>query len=111
MVDDESSDPFINDEDFSFFEGKRMCPRCQCCSVGVGKYEPPTFPGGKITWLRVLSSKSSLLSEPPKDSDEALAWYCVGACDEEGKHGPRRWDTDAAKLGIVSFVGRVKPAS
>lgn len=81
---------FLAPSDFQVGEeGKRMCPRCKCCSVGVASYYPPVeSQAGPITMMRFIPEKRSLQSNPSGNGEEA--WFCYGGCDKKGKHAENR---------------------
>lgn len=102
---------YIGADEFPIENGDRMCPRCMCCSVGVGDSSrhvnvPQIGMDNKRSGVRILSvqfvpSASSLRREPSVDvPDVKEAWYCRGGCDRSGKH-LRDWPE-------VSFIGFVK---
>lgn len=97
---------FLGAEDFAIdLTGERMCPRCMCCSVGVGSYDPPTeWLTGRIRFMRPIPLGSSLLREPTGTGEEA--WFCRGGCNEKGEHpdegGRRKTPT------FPSLIARVR---
>jgi hypothetical protein len=98
----ENDDPYIEDDLFPRLEGRRMCPRCIDCEVGVGSYWPP-FEGAFGGKARLLPPLESLRPEPSDDpSGEPEAWYCKGACNDKGEHSRRPVPP--------SFIGRVRKA-
>jgi hypothetical protein len=103
----ESADSlFLAPDDFPMPGGERMCPRCQCCTVGVAPYEPPVeFPGPGIRRMRFIPEAASLLSEPSGSGDEA--WFCYGGCNEKGKH-PENKGRGKAQSPLPSLIGRVR---
>jgi hypothetical protein len=61
-------EPYVDADDFPRDQGDRMCPRCGCCSVGVGRYFPPTeVVAGTLTGtIRTQPNPSSLAREPSR---------------------------------------------
>ena len=102
----EESDTYVDADDFPVNDqGIRMCPRCACCSAGVGPYSPPTKGVGALLWIQVLPKRSSLSREPSNDpSVESEAWYCYGGCNDMGEHYK-------GEPICVTFIGRVKRAA
>jgi len=79
-----------------------MCPRCTCCAVGVGSYNPPLPSQGKILFMHFVPVASSLTREPSADpAGPEEAWNCLGGCGESGEHAK-------ALDGLATFIGRVK---
>ena len=97
-------DAYIDAEVFPILEGERMCPRCSCCTVGVGPYEPPWEVS---SWEdRFIPSASSLVPEPSADpSAPPEAWYCRGGCDENGSHAEGRREPPPSLIGRVKKAG------
>jgi hypothetical protein len=97
---------FLAPGDFPMLGAERMCPRCQCCGVGVAPYKPPvevSILG--IRWVRVIPLASSLLPEPSGSGDEA--WFCCGGCNEKGKH-PQNKGRRKTAPPFPSLIGRVR---
>jgi len=86
-----------------------MCPRCTCCTVGVGSYGAPAeLPSGGL--IRFVPDASSLRPEPSAGpSGEPEAWYCIGACNEKGEHWKERGRQKRYPVP-PSFIGRLKNA-
>lgn len=109
MIDPSGSDDreYADEDAFPRLEGKKMCPRCTCCEVGVGTFEPLVIPGvgtyeRLVTPYWYLHVYSPLLPEPdPNLSAKWQAWFCKGGCDKKGKHGKGR--------SIPSFIGYINP--
>lgn len=103
----ESADSlFLAPDDFPMLGPDRVCPRCQCCTVGVAPYKPPvefSVPG--IRLMRVIPLASSLLPEPSGSGDEA--WFCCGGCNEKGKHPENKGRGKTERL-FPSLIGRVR---
>src|SRR5712692_2630428 len=108
----ESEESYLTGEEFPILDGERMCPRCMCCSAGVGGYDPPPMPEigvsqraieGLLVIYGHLPLSSSLVREPsPDPSSGPEAWYCRGGCDEKGMHS-KGWPQD-----IPTFIARVR---
>jgi len=98
----ESEESYLTGEEFPIVDGERMCPRCMCCSVGVGSYDPsPPRPVGRFTILGFVPQVSSLRPEPDP-SAESEAWYCRGGCNEKGEHS-KGWPQN-----IPTFIAQVR---
>ena len=97
---------FLGPGDLPMLGPDRMCPRCQCCGVGVAPYDPPVErPGSPLPWLRYIPLAASLVSEPTGSGDEA--WFCRGGCNEKGEH-PEYKGRGKAHLQFPSLIGRVR---
>lgn len=101
---------FLGPDDFEvdLNDGRRLCPRCHCCEVGVSTYDPPTSLDFRIGRMRVQSMRpvpyaESLLRDPTGTGEEA--WFCKGGCNERGEHGERRGRNFSE---FPSLVGRVR---
>jgi hypothetical protein len=97
----------LNDFEVDPNDGRRLCPRCGCCEVGVSAYSPPMSGEKSIGRMRILSMRymptaESLLRDPTGVGEEA--WFCKGGCNERGEHLQERRGTTLSP----SLVGRVK---
>ena len=106
----DTDDRYLAGDEFPVMDRERMCPRCMCCSVGVGSYDPPQLLSGpRLTSLQFIPEATSLRREPDPSSGSE-AWYCRGGCDEKGQHSHSK-DWAAKHLPPVpTFIARVKEA-
>lgn len=99
----ETSEPSFCINDFPVIDGEHCCPRCNCCTVGVGPHHEKTIKlGDEVITASIYPSTADLRREPSVDpSAEPEAWYCRGGCDNQGNHS-RTYSS-----GTPSFIGRV----
>jgi hypothetical protein len=104
------TDSYLVGDEFPIVDGERMCPRCMCCSVGVGSYDPPqALPGPRFTSLQIIPTASSLRHEPgPSSGTEA--WYCSGGCDKKGEHSHSKSRAARHPPAFPTFIAYVKKA-
>ena len=102
----ETDDRYLAGDEFPVMDGERMCPRCMCCSVRVGSYDPPQLlPGLRFTSFQFVPVATSLHHDPDPSSGSSEAWYCRGGCNDKGEHSKhlKGWPEN-----LPTFIAHVK---